>query len=378
MKKLFLPLIGLILISISCEKNVSEQNNNSVSKDVTIDDNIKCESGVLVFKDQISLSNYENKANRMGISELTKQEESLGFESQKRIFEAIALKEYNIQIKPFEGKTDDEMKNIPFPGHCLEYSSTLKSGIIKEINEPGGSYIDYNLTDRSKAVYLNKDGLVMVGNTLYFVKGNISKSIENATLANSRDLIESNSSTIDEISISSLKSVLSGTYTAYKTTSWIYDGSKYRASLDVTYTIKTVGTNSGIDWAQQIQGYPLTLSTNSQKKNFWGNWNQYWGSEYINGPASLHLDWSQIWYGPYTSTNGLYNDFSTNTYLPSASNATLTYNPFTGVPVPNSFLYSIVTAPYSGYYGWGTKPINFDITANLPGGSSGIICHVIW
>jgi hypothetical protein len=373
MKKLFLPLIGLVLISISCEKNVSEQNNNSASKDVSIIDNIKCESGVLVFKDQISLSNYENNANRMGISELTKQETSLGFESQKRIFEAIALKEYNIQIKPFEGKTDDEMKNIPFPGHCQEYTSALKGGIIKEILETGGSYMDYNLTDRSKAVYLNKDGLVMVGNTLYFVKGNISKSLENATLGNSHDLIESGSS----IENSNFKSVLSGTYSAYANSGWINSG-KCRGSLDATYTIKTAGANQGTNYSDIIQGFPLTIHTNAQQKNFWGNWNQYWGPETISGPASLHLDWSQIWYGPYTSTNGLYNNFSTNYYLPSASNATLTYHPFTGAIVPNSFGYSLATAPYSGYYGWGVKPIAFTISANLPGGCCGINCYIQW
>ena len=199
MKKLFLPLIGLILISISCEKNVSEQNNNSVSKDVTIDDNIKCESGVLVFKDQISLSNYENKANRMGISELTKQEESLGFESQKRIFEKVTLIEYNRQITPYIGKTDEEMKNIPYPGYSPECLDALKKGLIKEINEPEGSYIDYNLSNRGMAVYLNKDGLVMVGNVLYFIKGNSIKSMENATLANSRELIESSSSNSESV-----------------------------------------------------------------------------------------------------------------------------------------------------------------------------------
>ncbi len=376
MKKLFLPLIGLILISISCEKNVSEQNNNSESRDVSINDNIKCKSGVLVFKDQIALSNYENKANRMGISELTKQEESLGFESQKRIFEKVTLIEYNRQITPYIGKTDEEMKNIPYPGYSPECLDALKKGLIKEINEPEGSYIDYNLSNRGMAVYLNKDGLVMVGNVLYFIKGNSMKSMENATLANSRELIESSSSN-SESSNSNIKSVLSGTYTAYMPSGWQTSGS-CRASLDATYTIKTAGSTQGLNYSEMIQGYPLTIHTNSQQKKFPNRWVQYWGEETINGPASLHLDWSQIWYGPYTSTNGIYNDFSTYTFLPSASNATLTFNPFTGVPVPNSFLYSIVTAPYNGYYGWGTKPISFNITAALPGGCCGIPCAVAW
>ncbi len=158
---------------------------------------------------------------------------------------------------------------------------------------------------------------------------------------------------------------------------WQTSGS-CRASLDATYTIKTAGSTQGLNYSEMIQGYPLTIHTNSQQKKFPNRWVQYWGEETINGPASLHLDWSQIWYGPYTSTNGIYNDFSTYTFLPSASNATLTFNPFTGVPVPNSFLYSIVTAPYNGYYGWGTKPISFNITAALPGGCCGIPCAVAW
>ncbi len=377
MKKLFLPLIGLVLISISCEKNVSEQNNNSASKDVNIiNDNIKCESGVLVFKDQISLSNYENNANRMGISELTKQEESLGFESQKRIFENVTLIEYNRQIKPFIGKTDEEMKKISFPGYGPECLEALKKGLIKEIDDPEGSYIDYNLTDRGLAVCLNKDGLVMVGNVLYFAKGNIIKSMENATLANSRELMESSNSN----SISSnpnIKSQLYGTYTATVPPIWNTSG-KCRASLDATYTIKVAGSSVGDNWAHQIQGYPLTIHTNAQQKNWLGKWNQYWGDQTINGPASLDLSWSQEYGSLYNSTYDIQNYFSTYTHLPSASNATLTFNPFTGVPVPNSFLYSIATAPYNGYYSWGGKPISFKITAALPGGNSGIVCTVEW
>jgi len=373
MKKLFLPLIGLALIFTACEKNVSTTDNNSPGNDVIKTASIKCESGVLFFKDQGSFDEYVYNANRMSMPDLIKFEKSLGFESQKTIFENIALKEYNLQIKPYIGKTDEEMKGLPFPGHSPEYISGLKNGVIKEINEPEGSYMDYNLTDRSKAVYLNKDGLVIVGNELFFVKGNITKSIENATLANSSELIESGSSANSSV----VKSVLSGTYSAYANTGWVYDG-KYRASLDASYIIKTAGSDQGINYAKQIQGFPLTLHTNAQHKNFWGNWNQYWGSEYISGPASLHLDWGPAWNGPWNFYNGIYNDFSTNVNLPSASNATLTYDPFSGVPVPNSFLYSVATAPSNGYYRWADKPIAFNITAGLPGGCCGIACTVNW
>ena len=214
----------------------------------------------------------------------------------------------------------------------------------------------------------------MVGNELFFVKGNITKSIQNATLANSRELIESGASTKN----SNIKSVMAdGIYTASAETRWILSGS-CRASLDATFTIKTAGYTQGLYYSEVIQGFPLTIHTNAQQKKWTGKWVQYWGEETIQGPASLHLLWSQLAYGPYTSTNGLVNDFSTNYYFPSASNATLTYHPFTGAIVPNSFGYSLATAPYKGYYMWGTLPITFEINASLPGGCCGINCTVKW
>ncbi len=373
MNKLFILLVGLVIIFTACQKDVLITDNNSQGSDLINMKSIKCESGVLIFEDQASLIDFEIKANKLGMFELAKWEKSRGFESQKSIFENIALKEYKLQIKPYEGKTDEEMRNIPFPGHCPEYAESLKNGLIKEINEPEGSYIDYNLYDRSKAIYLNREGLVMVGNELYFVKENITKSIKNATLANSNELLKSGSSNLN----SNIKSVLSGSYAAYKTSYWVNSDSKNRANLDVTLTIQTFGANSGTDWSQAIQGYPLTLHTNAQHKNFWGSWNQAWGEEYIGGTASLHLDWSQDWYNSGNSINGLYNDFTTNVYLPSASNATLQWNPFTGERTSN-LEYAIATAPYNGYYHWGIKPITFVITAALPGGCCGINCSVEW
>jgi len=373
MKKLIVVILGFTLTFTACEKTVSIDDNKTLGKEVIKTPNIKCKNGVLFFEDQTSLDDYVYNANRMTMPELLNFEKSLGFESQKAIFESIALKEYNLQIKPYKGKTDLEMRDIPFPGHSPEYTTALKIGLIKEINESEGSYMDYNLSDRSKAVCLNKDGLVMVGNVLYFFKGNFVKNIANATLADTRELIGSDKSSSGNV----IKSVLSGTYSAYANSGWVYDG-KYRASIDATYVIKTAGNAQGENYATQIQGFPLTIHTNAQKKNFWGNWNQYWGEEYISGPASLHLDWGPAWNGPWNFYNGIYNDFSTNVNLASASNATLTYDPFTGVIVSNSFQYSVVTAPSNGYYRWPDKPIAFAITAALPGGCCGIVCSVTW
>lgn len=169
MNRYFMPFIGLAFFMASCEKINTDDNNKTVEQSVYPRDEIKCKNGILIFADFSVLSEYENSANLMDYNNLTKIENAFGFESQKQIFERIAMKEYELQITPFEGKTEEEMKSIPFPGHCPEYYSAIDMGIINEVNEPEGSYIDYNLTNRSMAVYLNKDGLVMVGNTLFLL-----------------------------------------------------------------------------------------------------------------------------------------------------------------------------------------------------------------
>lgn len=377
MKRFYLLILGLVFITLSCEKTNLEQDNKTTDSGVYDKENISCENGILIFKNYASLTEYESAANLMDIGSLTKLERGLGFESQKRIFENIAIKEYDLQIRPFEDKTEEEMKNIPFPGHCPEYLEAIKLGFIKEINEPEGSYIDYNLTDRSMAAYLNKDGFVMVGSVLYFVKDNTIKRLENASVYDGKKVIAESNNNKSEVL--NTKSVMSGTYTAFKhdpsTTEWKTVGN-FRTKMSATFIIKTFGLNSGEDWSKYMECHPLSVGTNSQRKNGWGNWNQYWGPETIDGTASLTINWSQDWFGPYIYP-GINNNFSTYRYLPSASNATVKYHPLTGEPAP--FLdYVIAEAPNNGYYGWNNKPISFHITANLPGGCCGFTREVEW
>lgn len=378
MKLYILPITFFLLILISCEKNKQDQEVKTTNSELIEKDKIKCDNGILVFADYGTLSQYESSANLMDYNELTKLEIGMGFESQKRIFERIAMKEYELQIVPFEGKTEEEMKSIPFPGHCSEYHEAIKMGIINEINELEGSYIDYNLTDRSMAAYLNKDGLVMVGNVLYFVKGNAIKSLENASVFDGQKLINKVTHNADETLIN--KGIMAGTFTAYVHDAlngdWVTVGD-FRTKMSATWTIKTFGVNSGPNWSTQMQLYPLSIGTNSQRKNGWGNWNQYWGPQTIYGPAKLQIDWSQNWYGPYSSNNGISSDFSTYYYMPSASNATVKYHPITGAPAA-TLEYLIVTAPSNGFYNWGNTPIRFYIKADLPGGCCGFTRHVEW
>jgi hypothetical protein len=176
------------------------------------------------------------------------------------------------------------------------------------------------------------------------------------------------------------KSVMAGTYTAYmhdaSDGNWVTVGN-FRTKMSATFIIKTFGLNSGSNWSSSMACYPLSVGTNSQRKNGWGNWNQYWGPQTIYGPARLQLEWSQNWFGGYSSNNGINSNFSTYRYLPSASNATIKYHPLTGEPAP--FLdFVIIEAPYNGYYSWGNNPIGFYINADLPGGCCGFTRHVEW
>lgn len=377
MKRFSLLILGLVFITLSCEKTNLEQDNKTTDYDVYDKANISCENGILIFKDYATLTEYESTANPMDIESLTKLERSLRFESQKRIFDNIAIKEYDLQIRPFEDKTEEEMKNIPFPGHCPEYLEAIKLGFIKEINEPEGSYIDYNLTDRSMAAYLNKDGFVMVGNVLYFAEGNNIKRLENASVYDGQKVIAESNKNVSEVL--DTKSAKGGTYTAYMhdhiSGKWVTVGN-FRTKMSATFIIKTFGLDSGEDWSRSMECHKLIVGTNAQRKNGWGNWNQYFGPETIDGTASLDIPYSYEWFGPYIYP-GINSSFRTYKYMPSASNATISFHPLTGEPAP--FLdYVIVTAPNNGYYRWGNKPISFHITANLPGGCCGFTREVEW
>lgn len=117
MNRYFMPFIGLVFFMASCKKINTDDNNKTVEQSVYPNDNIKCKNGILIFADYSTLAEYEDSANLMDYNNLTKIESSLGFESQKQIFERIALKEYELQITPFEGKTEAEMKLMPLQSH---------------------------------------------------------------------------------------------------------------------------------------------------------------------------------------------------------------------------------------------------------------------
>lgn len=327
----------------------------------------RVDNGILNFSDSSKLLRYANYVNGMSYEDLTSFENEIGFVSQKRIFDDIAFKEYQLQIVPFQNKTEEEMKNIPFPGHCAEYVDALNSGVIVEIEDKEGKYIDYNIEDSYYAAVLNKDGFVTIGENTYLYKGNTITCIK----GNHEGEIEE----LEGVTVGNRSNTVEDAwYNINGTSNWVYSGSKFRARVDVTSKIRALGLGTGAAYAKKMHCYPFVIKTNAQKKNFWGIWNQYWGAEYINGSCTIELDWSQDWFGPYYSSNGLNNTFLINHYFPSASNATLKYNIITGQHSPN-LEYTIVTAPYNGYYLFRHQSIKFNITADLPGGPSGITCE---
>ncbi|MBP6455607.1 MAG: hypothetical protein KA275_02655 [Chitinophagaceae bacterium] len=372
MKKLIIAISAFALMTISCNKSkIIQPTEPETLNNIPA---ISSKNGILIIKDFNTLNSLEEKMNTMTFEDRLKWEKSLNFESQFSIFEKIAIKEYDLQIKPYETKSDLELKNIPFPGHCAEYNQAIKDGIIEEKNEDG-TYIDYSLTDKSMAKYLNKDGFILVGSTLIQAKKNILKKMTDATVEDINTLNTTKTSS-SKITIENLAKKTRGSYSANQATGWQTSG-KYRVSLSTTFSI--VALNGMPDpIAQTMQGFPLKLYTNSQKKNTWGNWNQYWGQQYISGNAYLGLKWSQnaLFNNAPTPYDKL-NNFSTANYLASGSNATFTWHPFTGqtnTVAINTMSYATITAPLNGWYSFWPeiKPINYNISASLPGGCCGL------
>jgi hypothetical protein len=372
MKKIIVAISAIALFTLACNKADNLPTPESISIDGTTQ--ISSKNGILIFKDQETLNDLEVKMNTMTFEDRIKWEKDLNFESQFTIFEKIAKKEYELQIKPYENKSDNEMQNIPFPGHCIEYAQAINDGIIKEINDDG-NYIEYNLSDKSMAKYINRSGLVMVGSTLYHIKENLKKTMTNAKISDATLLINTNS-TNNVVKIENISRKTRGSYAPSTGSGWSTSGS-YRVSVAATFSIVALNGTADIV-AQTMQGFPLKVFTNAQKKNTWGNWNQYWGQEYISGNAYLGLKWSQnTLFTSSPNLNDLINNFNTNNYISSGSNATFTWHPFTGqtnTVAINTMSYATITAANSGYYAFWpqNKPISYNITASLPGGCCGM------
>ena len=346
---------------------------------------VTVKNGILVFS---TLDAYDKNYPiifNMSNAQSRSWEKSLGFVSQRNIFNQIVDAEYAYLVAPYENLTDAQLgKMRPPKGHTSIYNKYLRSGlIIAEPDGQGGESYTSPLPIRGYLPIINEQGYFIVGNTVYQIKDKLIKEMPAAKLSKLSALNKASADNLaNEIKVntvvenspaSSAKGASSSTAASacnYPLSSgWVTSG-KRRGMITVTFA------------KSYWNPYPhkkVTISYNvnvkSQKKNFWGTWvypscpNECWidfkWTSVFDFMSTISLGYAGSSVSPrtysYPHPNCL-NDF--NTSLNPASSAT--------APYPSSFIF---TAP-SGLAFLDVSLKNALWHASVPGGSSGINCNV--
>jgi hypothetical protein len=341
---------------------------------------VTAKNGILAFD---TLETYERNYPvifNMSAEQSEAWEKSLGFVSQRNIFNRIVKAEYEYLVAPYEDKSVEELKKMAPPrGHTRVYEKYLRSGLIK-IQSYGRGDETYTAAIPIGAYLpvINEQGYFIVGNTVYQIKNNFIKEMDGVEVSKLRALDQAAADdAANKIKIhrvvekSPAKAAGAASSCNYPLSSgWITGGTNRRGSITVNLT------------QTYFNPYPYTkvtvnynVNVKSQKKNFWGNWvypscpNECWLSfswtavfQYI---SKVTLGYAGATVSPrsfsYPHPNCI-NDFNGS------------FNPITGAnaPYPSSFTF---TAP-SGLAFLDVGFQNALWQASVPGGSSGINCSV--
>lgn len=296
---LFVVIIAIILAS-GCQKGYD--NILETEKPVAIN-TIKCKNGVLIFPNQQELGKTLEEINKMSKEEIEFWQAKYNFRSQLSMFNDIVLAELRLD-EPYEGMTEVELQNaIPPPTHSETYYKYLGDGLIKEFTDTEGEkYYDYSTCAPYLAPILNKDGIVMVKDTMYQFSEFSIKEWMDADTDEVSTIINSTSENVKVHVISPNKGLLKSAISPNpKYSNWAYSGSNRRIKIGLYFN--PWSSNSG----GTVWSYQHYVHARSEKKNFWGNWKLNWTSMYILGYWSGNIEYELT-----ASSSTAFHNFSAN------------------------------------------------------------------
>jgi len=338
---------------------------------------VSANQGVLSFQSLAAFERTYPTISQMDVTQAAAWERDIGFVSQRNIFNQIVEAEDGFLWKPYEYKSDKELKKIAPPqGHTAIYQRYLRAGVIKR--QPDDDTYDYALSDRSYAPIVNADGFFIVADTLYQVKGGLFKEVEGADLSRRSSLDRARSTdsakkitvrpTIDLSGEAAAKAGLAGC-SFPRSSGWITSGNR-RGSTTVYFSLNYVYP---FPYKHVIITYNVAVT--SQKKNFWGTWiypscpNECW----IGGTWTANFDYISAQTLGFAGTMPYARSYSYP--HPNCINMfQASINPATGTtaPYPSTFTFN---APAGlAFSNVRLSPMQWSVS--VPGGSSGLNCSV--
>jgi hypothetical protein len=340
---------------------------------------VTAKNGILAFD---SLETYEKSYPiifSMSAEQSQSWEKSLGFVSQRNIFNQIVEAEYEYLLAPYENKSNEELKRMAPPaGHTDIYYKYLQSGLIRIQRDASGEETYTSAIPIGGYLpIVNEQGYFIVGDTIYQVKKDLIKEMTGFEF--------SKISTLDKASSESAAGKIKVLRVVENSPA---ESSKAAAScsypLDSGW--QTIGKRRGKIYVNFTKSYwnpyPHTrvtisyeVNVKSQKKNFWGNW------VYASCPNECWIDLT--WTGVFEYISKVTLGYAGSTISPRSysyphpnciNDFKTSLSPITGsiAPYPSSFIF---TAP-SGRAFLDVRLSNALWHASVPGGSSGITCNV--
>jgi hypothetical protein len=343
---------------------------------------VTAKSGILVFD---TLATYERSYPvifNMSAEQSEAWEKSLGFVSQRNIFNQIVKAEYAYLAAPYEGKGVDELRRMTQPrGHTAVYEKYLRSGVIRtERDKSGDETYTCAIPIGGYLPIINEQGYFIVGDTVYQIKNKLIKEMSGGELSNLAALDRATSDdpvarisvhrVVENSPATSATGAKAASNCSYPLSSgWLTNGNR-RGSITVNFS-KTY-----------VYPYPYTkviinynVNVKSQKKTGGGNW------VYPSCPNECWLSFN--WTGVFDYMSKVTLGYAGSTVSPRSfsyphpnciNDFNGSFSPITGTnaPYPSSFTF---TAP-SGLAFLDVGFQNSFWHASVPGGSSGIPCNV--
>lgn len=340
---------------------------------------VTAKNGILAFDSLVTYDQSYPIIFNMNNEQAEAWERSLGFVSQRNIFNQIVKAEYEYLAAPYEGKSAAQLKRMNKPrGHTDIYEKYLRAGVIKIQPEARGegTYTSA-LTIGGYQPIINEQGYFIVGNTIYQIKEDRIKELEGLDFSRlpalDKAAADDPANKIKVYSVvansSATPSTAASNCSYPRTTNWITSGNR-RGMTTVNFS-KTYWN----PYPHSKVTINYNVNVKSQKKNVWGNWvyppcpNECWIS-FTWTTVFEYMSKTTLGYAGYSLSPRSYSYPNPN----CINNFNISLNPITStnVPYPSNFTF---TAP-SGLAFLDVSFQNALWHASVPGGSSGINCDV--
>jgi len=358
-KKLFFFAIAVLAFA-SCKKEDTQLSGNNPDNQIDKAD-IYVQNNILSFKNREVFEKCYTKLITMSREQSEVWESSLGFVSQRSVFNKIvdAENEWDAKCR----KLSKEVQQTCNP-HSATYYNYLNKGLIKVVDKgTSDETYNYSVCNPIYTCVLNEEGLVIINDSIYQLSNAKIKIITDGDLNKIKLLTNTSQTDINKnIVVSNAQNqttLTKGEFDWSANSVWVSSGTK-RICMSVTFASNLYGGGANCSATHNV-------NVQCEEKNWLGSWKKVFTNTTISGNWKSRLklqNYQNYDYSPTYYYYGSINNFWASV-SPTISNST--------APYPSSFSY---TAPSGNLFWYELDVYNANWSATRNGGSSGLTATV--